>query len=414
MRLDTADVSHRRTMTAWIAGVLTLLVAVAVVAVTPTRASAVATEVELGTAESFAVLGGSAVTNTGPSVINGDLGVSPESSVTGFPPGIVNGATHVTDAVADQAQSDLTTAYNDAAGQAPDVVFPDDPPVELGGRTLAPGVYNAPVSAAITGTLTLDADNDPDAVWVFQVGSTLTTASASDVSLINGASPCNVFWQIGSSATLGTGSTFVGTIMALASVSVTTGTNIEGRALARNGAVTLDTNVITRPLCEGDTTTTGDDAATTGDDAATTGDDAAATGDDAAATGDDAAAATGDDAAATGDDAAATGDDAAAATGDDAAAATGDDAAAATGDDAAAATGDDAAAATGDDAAAATGDDAAAATGDDAAAATGDDAAAATGDHTGGYGDDHDHPGKPDKPRPYGVKPQGNKVHTHH
>ncbi|MFF9806908.1 ice-binding family protein, partial [Streptomyces coeruleorubidus] len=303
MRLNIADASHRRTMTAWIAGVLTLLVALAVVAVTPTRASAVATEVELGTADSFAVLGGSAVTNTGPSVINGDLGVSPGSSVTGFPPGIVNGAIHVTDAVAAQAQSDLTTAYNDAAGQAPDVVFPDDPPVELGGRTLTPGVYNAPVSAAITGTLTLDAENDPDAVWVFQVGSTLTTATASDVSLINGASPCNVFWQIGSSATLGTGSTFVGTIMALTSISATTGTNIEGRALARNGAVTLDTNTITRPLCE-------DDAA--------------------AATGDDAAAATGDDAAA------ATGDDAAAATGDDAAAATGDDAAAATGDDAAA------------------------------------------------------------------------------
>jgi hypothetical protein len=398
-------------MTAWIAGVLTLLVAVAVVAVTPTRASAVATQVDLGTAESFAVLGGSAVTNTGPSVINGDLGVSPGSSVTGFPPGIVNGAVHVTDAVAAQAQNDLTTAYNDAAGQAPDVVFPDDPPVELGGRTLTPGVYNAPVSAAITGTLTLDAENDPDAVWVFQVGSTLTTASNSEVALINGASPCNVFWQIGSSATLGTGSDFVGTIMALTSISANTGADIEGRALARNGAVTLDTNVITRPLCEGDTTT-GDVAAATGDDAA-------------AATGDDAAAATGDDAAA------ATGDDAAAATGDDAVAA----AAAATGDDAAAATGDDAVAAA---AAAATGDDAAA-TGDDAAA-TGADAAA-TGAHTGGHdtgghdtgghdtgghhtgGHDDDHPGKPGKPGkpdkpgkpgPYDVKPQENEVHTHH
>ncbi|MFJ1873161.1 ice-binding family protein, partial [Streptomyces chartreusis] len=346
-------------MTAWIAGVLTLLVALAVVAVTPTRAGAVATAVGLGTAESFAVLGGSAVTNTGPSEINGDLGVSPGSSVTGFPPGEVNGATHVTDAVAGQAQSDLTTAYNDAAGQAPDVTFPDDPPVELGGRTLTPGVYNAPVSAAITDTLTLNAEGDPDAVWVFQVGSTLTTASASEVSLINGASPCNVFWQIGSSATLGTASEFVGTIMALTSISVTTGTDITGRALARNGAVTLDTNVITRPLCEDDTTT-GDDAAATGDDA-TTGDDAATTGDDAAAT------TTGDDAAAT-----TTGDDAAATTGDDAAATT-------TGDDAAATTtGDDAAATTGDDAAATTtGDDAAATTGDDAAATTtGDDAAA--------------------------------------
>jgi hypothetical protein len=404
-------------MTAWIAGVLTLLVAVAVVAVTPTRASAVATEVDLGTADSFAVLGGSAVTNTGPSVINGDLGVSPGSSVTGFPPGIVNGAVHVTDAVAAQAQNDLTTAYNDAAGQAPDVVFPDDPPVELGGRTLTPGVYNAPVSAGITGTLTLDAENDPDAVWVFQIGSTLTTASNSEVALINGASPCNVFWQIGSSATLGTDSDFVGTIMALTSISATTGANIEGRALARNGAVTLDTNVITRPLCEDDTTT-GDVAAATGDDAA------AATGDDAAAaTGDDAAAATGDDAAA------ATGDDAAAAA---AAAATGDDAAAAAAA-AAAATGDDAAAVTGADVAAAAA--AAAATGDDAAAATGDHAAA-TGGHTGGHdtgghhtgghhtgGHDDDHPGKPDKPGkpgkpakpgPYDVKPQEDKGLIHH
>jgi hypothetical protein len=399
MRLNIADASHRRTMTAWIAGVLTLLVALAVVAVTPTRASAVATEVQLGTAESFAVLGGSAVTNTGDSVINGDLGVSPGTSVTGFPPGIVNGTIHVADGVAAQAQADLTTAYNDAAGQAPDVVFLDDPPVELGGRTLTPGVYNAPSSAGITGTLTLDAENDPDAVWVFQIGSTLTTASGSDVALINGASPCNVFWQIGSSATLGTGSDFVGTIMAQTSISVTTGTDIVGRALARTGAVTLDTNTITRPLCEDDTT-----AAVAAVAAAATGDDV--TGDDAAAVAAAAAAATGDDA--TGDDAAA-----AAAAAAVAAAATGDDG---TGDDAAVAAAA-AAAATGDDA---VGDDNGGHDNGGHDNGGHDNGGHDNGGHDNG-GHDDDHPGKPGKkpgepakPGPYDMKPQEHKEHTHH
>jgi hypothetical protein len=153
-------------------------------------AVAVATSVDLGTATSFSVLGGQSVTNTGPSVLSGDLGVSPGSSITGFPPGTFGGALHNNDAVADQAQEDLTDAYNDAAGQATDTTLTS--PGDLGGLTLTPGVYTASTSVGLTGTLTLDAENNPDAVFVFQIGSTLTTASNSAISLINGADPCNV------------------------------------------------------------------------------------------------------------------------------------------------------------------------------------------------------------------------------
>ncbi|MFF5303246.1 ice-binding family protein [Streptomyces sp. NPDC013161] len=250
MTLNIPDAPLRRTMSLWLAALTAVVIAAVVLAMTPTRASAVATPVPLGTATSFAVLAGSQVTNTGPSSITGDLGVSPGTAITGFPPGTVIGAQHSADAVALQAKSDLVTGYNNAAGQAPDVTYPTAPdPVELGGRTLDPGVYKAPISAGITGTLTLDAHGDPNAVWVFQIGSTLTTASGSNVSLVNGASPCNVYWQIGSSATLGTNSTFVGTIMAQESITVTTGTTIAGRALARTGAVTLDNNTINRGTC---------------------------------------------------------------------------------------------------------------------------------------------------------------------
>ncbi|MER6285248.1 ice-binding family protein [Streptomyces sviceus] len=258
MTLNIPEAPLRRTMSMWIAAVTAVVIAAVVLAMTPTSASAVATPVPLGTAGRFAVLAGSQVTNTGPSVITGDLGVSPGTAIVGFPPGTVNGAQHSADAVALQAKSDLVTAYNNAAGQAPDVTYPTAPdPVELGGRTLDPGVYKAPISAAITGTLTLDAHGDPNAVWVFQIGSTLTTASGSNVSLVNGASPCNVYWQIGSSATLGTNSAFVGTIMAQASITVTTGTTIAGRALARTGAVTLDNNTINIGTCAAGGTTGG-------------------------------------------------------------------------------------------------------------------------------------------------------------
>jgi type VI secretion system secreted protein VgrG len=202
--------------------------------------------VGLGTAASFAVLAGSTVTNTGATILNGDLGVSPGTAITGFPPGIVNGTTHDDDGVAAGAQSDLTTAYNDAAGRTP--------ATSVGGfigagQTLLPGVYNASSSLDVGGSLTLDAQGDPSAVFIFQVGSTLVTDSSSQVNLIGGAQACNVFWQVGSSATLGTGSSFQGTILALTSITVTTGDTVQGRALARNGAVTLDDDVITTPTC---------------------------------------------------------------------------------------------------------------------------------------------------------------------
>jgi Ice-binding-like len=280
MTTKNADSPPFRTAYVWIAAMLTGALALFALVLTPTAAQAIATEVPLGTLQSVAVLGGQSVTNTGPSVVNGDLGVSPGTSVTGFfPPGVVNGTIHVADAVAAQNQNDLTTAYNNAAGQAADASIPAD----LGGLTLVPGVYNAPSSTGLTGTLTLNAQGNPDAVWIFQVGSTLTTASASTVALINGASPCNVFWQIGSSATLGTGTNFTGTILAQTSITATTGATIAGRALARTGSVTLDTNTITRPQCA--TTTTGTTTATTGATTATTGATTATTGATTATTG---------------------------------------------------------------------------------------------------------------------------------
>jgi type VI secretion system secreted protein VgrG len=208
--------------------------------------------VGLGTAGSFAVLAGTTVTNTGPSTISGDLGVSPGSAVVGFPPGTVsNGVIHAADAVALQAQADVTTAYNDAAGRATTATVTAD----LGGQTLVAGVYTGG-ALGLTGALTLDAQGDPNAVFVFQAASTLITASTSSVNLINGANPCNVYWQVGSSATLGTNSVFVGTVLALTSVAATTGATVQGRLLARNGEVTLDNNVITAASCASPTTTT--------------------------------------------------------------------------------------------------------------------------------------------------------------
>ena len=203
--------------------------------------------VSLGKAGSFAALAGSTVTSTGLTTLNGDLGVSPGSSLTGFPPGKVNGTIHATDPTAAQAQADLTAAYNDAAGRTPPIALPAD----VGGKTLTPGVYKTGATPALglTGALTLDGQGDPNAVFVFQVGSALTTAVGSRVNLIGGAQACNVFWQIGSSATLGTSSTFAGSILALSSVSMNDGVTVNGRALARNGAVTLINDTITVPHC---------------------------------------------------------------------------------------------------------------------------------------------------------------------
>jgi len=197
----------------------------------------------LGTAQRFAVLGGSTVTNTGPSIINGDLGVWPGEAVTGFPPGIVNGTIHAGNAVAQQAQADVTTAYNILANMA---MTRDLTGQDLGGMILTPGVYFFSSSAQLTSTLSLDAMGDPNALFVFQIGSTLTTASNSSILNIEGASGCNVYWQIGSSATLGTETAFIGNMLALTSITLNTdATILDGRALARNGAVTLDSNIIT-------------------------------------------------------------------------------------------------------------------------------------------------------------------------
>ncbi len=231
----------------------------ALTGVTANPAFAAQAPVGLGTAASFAVLAGTTITNTGPSVISGDVGLSPGTAVVGFPPGTVNNGTiHATDATAAQAEAAVTTAYNDAAGRAATATISAD----LGGRTLVSGVYTG-ATLGLTGTLTLDAQGDPNAVFVFQSASTLITASASVVALTNGATACNVFWQVGSSATLGTNSTFVGTVLALTSIAATTGTNVNGRVLARNGAVTLDSNTITNSTCGGTAPTTTTIAATT-------------------------------------------------------------------------------------------------------------------------------------------------------
>jgi hypothetical protein len=210
----------------------------------PLSAHAAVINVDLGTAGAFAVLAGSTVTNTGPTTIDGNVGVSPGSVITGFPPGSVTGGTiHAADAVATQAQSDLTKAYNFAAGEACGNNLTGQ---NLGGLTLTPGVYCFNSSAQLTGTLILNALGNPNAGFVFEIGSTLTTASASAVDFINGGQGDNVFWQVGSSATLGTTTAFAGDILALTSITLNTNASIVcGRALARNGAVTMDTNNVT-------------------------------------------------------------------------------------------------------------------------------------------------------------------------
>jgi len=224
-------------------------IALAMLAAFALPTAAQAAPVGLGTASPFVVLGGTTVTNVGPSVLNGNLGVSPGTELEGFGlPAVINGSTHATDEVAAQAQLDLTTAYDAAAGQ-PVLPANDLSGTDLGGLKLAPGTYRYNAAALMTGALILDAEGDPNAEFVFQIGSQLTTESASSVVLVNGASPCNVYWQVGSSAVLGTTTSFQGTLIALTSISLSSNATVVGRMLARNGQVSLIENTLTRPLC---------------------------------------------------------------------------------------------------------------------------------------------------------------------
>ncbi len=198
---------------------------------------------DLGSAAFYAVLGGSTVTSTGATILSGNLGVSPGTAITGFPPGIVLGTTVAGTLAAAVAKADSLLAYTDLVSQVCDT---DLTGVELGGLTLTPGVYCFDTSAQLTGILTLDAEGDPDAVFVFQTGSTFITAVGAEVILTNGTVACNVFYQVGSSATIGSLTELRGTIIALTSITLNNGANVFGRVIALNGAVTLDTNNVTR------------------------------------------------------------------------------------------------------------------------------------------------------------------------
>jgi len=242
---------HARTSARLLAGVTALTLGLAVTISTGGSAQAgVVATVPLGTAASFGVLASTpTVENTGPTTVNGlNVGISPAGSITGFPPGLITGTgfgKHAADAVAANARSDATTAYNNAAGRP--AAPADAGKADLAGQLLAPGVYQGDLS--LTGTVTLDNSTNLDAVFIFQASSTLITASSSVVAFTGSRPSCNVFWQVGSSATLGTNSVFVGTVLALTSITAVTGATITGRLLARNGAVTLDTNTINAPQC---------------------------------------------------------------------------------------------------------------------------------------------------------------------
>ena len=245
--------ARRRLTAGWLPWTLAALLGASVLVVSP-HASAAQAPVGLGTAESFAVLAGSGITNTGPTTITGDVGTFPTPTMSGFGDVTLTGTNHGGDAVTQGAKDDLVVAYDDAAGRLPVT----DVPVELGGTTLLAGVYTSP-TLGLTGTLTLDAKGQTDAQFIFLAGSTLIAETNSRVLLLNGADPCRVVWQVGSSATFKTGATFVGDVLAYTSITAQTKATFRGRLLARNGAVTLDTNTITRSSCappEGGTTVT--------------------------------------------------------------------------------------------------------------------------------------------------------------
>jgi len=235
---------------------------VGIIGLTVANAHAAAMFVDLGTADPFAVLAGSTVTNIGLTTINGGLGVAPGTTITGLPKAIAGGTLQASNAVTFQAQSDLATAYDFAAGEASNFNLTG---TDLGGLTLTPGVYTFASSAQLTGKLTLDGQGDPNAVFLFQIGSTLTTAGSSSVVSVNGGTGDSVFFQVGSSATLGADTAFEGNILALTSITLNTGSTIGcGRALARNGAVTLDTNTVSIDTASCETTAINDAGRTTG------------------------------------------------------------------------------------------------------------------------------------------------------
>lgn len=230
----------------------------------PNAAMALPTPVHLGSSASFAVLGGAGITVAGAvnsTTITGDIGTFPTTSITGLGNVVLNGVNQAGDAVTQNAKNDLVTAYNTAAGNLATTTY--SPIFDLGGLTLPSGVYYDPTSFGVTGTLTLDAGGDPNAVWIFQAGSSLTTASGSLINLIGGAQACHVFWQVGSSATLGTYSDFTGNILALTDITMTTGATVNGRLLALNGAVTLDNNTITKSACNNNTVSSVPDTGST-------------------------------------------------------------------------------------------------------------------------------------------------------
>lgn len=214
-------------------------------AATLPHGDALSMAIEFGTASGFAILAGSGITVTGATTVTGDIGTFPTATITGAANLILSGVNYGGDATTQQAKSDLSDAYAAAVASTPTTLY--GAVFDLGGKVLTPGVYNGSSSLAITGSLTLDAQGDPDAVWIFQAASTLTAAAGSNVILLNGAQAANVIWQVGSSATLGTDAYFVGSLLALTSISLGSGATVDGRLLALDGAVTLDSNFVTVP-----------------------------------------------------------------------------------------------------------------------------------------------------------------------